>query len=217
MKNTIFSITFLILATTSILSQGKTDEKHFKWNFDFTGGPLIGGPNQDLKTALITSIYPHSLAVNNDFSRSLNVSRKINNYLSLDVCASNSLCYIHSTDYIWLKSKFKITTASLSFMASFKDVFFVGLGPAVYLISYSWTDEPGETDGSQRMGLLFKSTLKFPRKTRLYARLDFQYSCVGKMYNVPFSWPYGRSSIYMGSATVNMNNTYFGFGLGIRL
>jgi hypothetical protein len=217
MREKIFSIALLSLITTSLFSQKISDKKHFKWNFDFTGGPLIGGPNHDLKTALITSIYPHSLAANNDFSRSVNVSRKIDNYLSLDVCVSNNLCYIHSTDYIWLKSKFKIITASLSLMASFKDVFFVGLGPAVYLISYSWTDEPGEFDGSQQLGLLFKSTLKFPRKSRLYAKFDLQFRYIGEMENVPFSWLYGRSSIYTGSATVNMNNMYFGFGLGIRL
>jgi opacity protein-like surface antigen len=218
MKNIIFLISFLILTTASLFSQVNSNDKQFKWNIEFTGGQLIGGPNQDLKTAVIEEGYTSDLVLNNKLSWSVDANRRIISNLRFDLVMSTSQCNMNFKigNAEWLISKFRITTISPLLIYNFRDFIFIGGGPGIYLIRYLWYDYMGQDGNYHKLGLLLKSTLEFPRKTRFFAKVDFQYRYIGSINNVPFSWQGRHGEIYYQSDKIGMNNIYFGFGIGIR-
>jgi hypothetical protein len=216
MRIAISSLFLLVLSTLSALSQEESNKRSLKWNLDFTVGPIIGGPNHDFKNAVVDAISFSSISTKNHLVWSLDVSRKITNQLNLEIILShgqNNLIGPYSEI-----NYFKIYTLSSMVLYNFKDLFQIGAGPALYPISYLWYEYNLYGDENyKKIGALIESSLKFPRNTRFFIRIDTQLRIVGDINNVTF-WKMGPHIRYIYTANnIDCNNLYFGFGLGLRI
>ena len=213
MKKVILSVVLLLVSSSALFSQKKSNEKAFNWNFDFDFGRVIGGPNHDFRIALLNSGYWDNVSTRNQNAWLLDVSRKINNHLNVGLCLSKSKFNGNYSLY-----DFEITTLSSLIQYEIKDIFIIGGGPAFYPISYNWDNTMYGDSKYQKFGLLLKSSLKLPRKSRLYFSTDIQYRYVGKLKEVQFSW-LGQHDVRIVKIVnhLNLSNMFFGFGVGLRL
>jgi hypothetical protein len=216
MKKVIISLVLLLIYSSVLFPQKESNEKTFNWNLDFDLGRVIGGPNHDFSVAIINSgHFSNILSTRNQAAWSLDVSRKINNHLNVGLCLSKSK-FNGNVEYPLYE--FKITSLSLLIQYEFFDFFVIGGGPAFYPISYSWFNAQDGDYKYQTFGLLLKSSLKIPKKSRLYFSTDIQYRLVGKINDVQFSW-LGKMDVRRVQSVnhLDLSNMYFGFGVGIRL
>lgn len=215
MKKVIISVVLLLICNSALFPQKKSNEKTFQWNFDFKFGGVIGGPNHDFRVAIISSGYYSYLSTRNHTSWSLAASRKLNNHLNVELCLSKSK---FDGNYEYPLYDFKITNLSSLIQYELNDFFVIGGGPAFYPISYSWHNSMYGDYKYQKLGLLLKSSLKLPKKSRLYFSTDIQCRYVGKIKEVQFSW-LGQHDVRIVQSVnhLDLSNMYFGFGVGIRL
>jgi hypothetical protein len=222
LKMRIFAIKILLLFLCSapVLSQTGSDRKMIIWDINFTSGGVTGGPGNDMNNFLIDAGHNYSCHTVNRlpvvFSTYLSMTRNLRIGLNLSMFDQ----YL-KPEYFNTLCSFKSIAISPLISYNYRNLIFLEAGPALNSISYYHSTGSSLNDDVKFMnpGFTFKSALEFPRKTKLYIRMEMQYSYAGEI-DPRFSIE-NRYRQYMFTTlqadNLPMSYFYYGIGLGFRL
>jgi hypothetical protein len=108
------------------------------------------------------------------------------------------------------------TTASVMVILKMPGVLQIGLGPALMFTKIE--QEEMYREKKTRLGVLVQLTAQYPKQTRFFVNLNFQYRWMPKATFGPFKDTYhGNSLAQLNPFEANFSHTFLGFGFGIRL
>jgi hypothetical protein len=230
MKRIYILIILLALNGGLIFSQDISAKKFFKWNLSFTAGKYLGGPSHSLERAMIIAgfnaptlsmlthsyiIYPLTETTISPESWSMEVDRSINNNLVGGICFSGTEpteTFGHTEAGEYLDIIIKMKSISPVIMYNFKHCLLIGGGPALNYI-YSRTYVNNGFHAKSTIGLILKTSVSVPAKTRIFVKAEMQGRLAGKQKIGPID----INGAVFPESKIDMNYFYFGIGIGIRL
>jgi len=181
---------FLVLCTVIILGQKEPDDKRFNWDFNFSVGE---------------SFVRFSTLTSPELTGFFEFNRVIKNHLKIGFCSSTAR--FHSNTFYSLPYEYKVNIGEISpvIIYDINRFITIGGGPAYYFLGFSST--------FNKMGFIIKSTLKYPKTSRLFAQIDMQYRYAGKIDKIYDLYYHNSYSSY----NINTNHFYLGIGIGLRI
>ena len=221
MKNLLFSFCLLLSNTLQLLSQHSFDVRNITWDFNVSSGYFFGGPGNNLDLFLNDSGYNWELKTKNYLPIVLDINKTISHKLILGfdfVFFEQDLIWETNG---WSNTKFKTIIINPYLSYNFRDLVFFNAGPTINHVSFFHPTGTSLEDNESHLkaGFIFKNTIKFPQKTRLYLQFDVLYSYGGTISpyyhieNLTFQYTYKT----LQAKNLPINYFYIGTGLGIRL
>jgi hypothetical protein len=221
MKNLLFLFCLLLSNTVHLFSQNNFDARNISWDFNVSSGYFFGGPCNKLDIFLNNSGYNWELKTKNYLPILLDINKTISRKIIVGfdfVFFEQDLMW---EEYGWSNSNFKVTILNPYMSYNLKNVIFINAGPTINHVSFFHpTGTSLEDDESHlKAGFIFKNTIKFPPKTRLYLQFDVLYSYGGAISpeyhieNITHQYTY----VTLKAKNLPLNYFYVGTGLGIRL
>jgi hypothetical protein len=220
MRNLIIKILLLFFCTAPALSQTESYRKVTRWDVSFSTGGVIGGPGKDMNEFLINAGHDYKCNPENKLPLVFGIYRTINNKLRLGLNISKFDQELKlSSDYDLCSFKTLAISPLISY--NYRGFAFFEAGPAINAISYFHPTESSLTNDEKNLNLGFtlKSSLEFPKATRIHLRLEIQYSYGGKID--PYFSIESRTRQYIFTTiradNLPVNYFYYGIGIGLRL
>jgi hypothetical protein len=225
MRSLILTSIILIVFSADCFSQNNSSLRYTKWDFDLTTGGIIGGPCDPMLQKLLRN------GINNSYES------KTSNQLPVDFEANYAISKYFRLglninmlrqDLKWggceCADNFYFKTIAANFLISFnfRDFIFIGAGPALNSIMYYHQQIMSATDGKDffKPGLIIKSSVEFPKKTKVHFRFEVLYNYGAKIDPAYTIVGVGTSQTATRRIRLDdfpVNYFYAGIGLGFRL
>lgn len=209
---------------TSVIAQLSAQERirdsHFNWSFNLSSNLLLSGPSSSLKNIMLKSgLMNGPTSVKSRMPFRLEAARYINKNISVGINAGSS--FLVKTDTWGLnRANIDFTTNTISTIISYnyRNLLFLGSGPSYNFISIYIPSSVGYSRYF-KIGLGVLSSVEYPRKTKVFAKLNLLYNLIGKVDAGIIYLGQHSGSYYseVNARNLNMNYLQLSFGIGIRI
>ena len=192
MKKLSAILAILVLFQVILLAQEEAVNNRLNWDFNLSIGKSFVKPSTFFSPEL-TDIFEFT--------------RIINNHLKIGFCSS--MARFQGNKSFSLPYVYKVNIGEISpvILYDLNRIITIGGGPALYYLGFSST--------FNKIGFIIKSNLKYPKTSRLFAQIDFQYRYVGKIDKITY-YDYSHHSLFT-SYNINSSHFYVGIGIGLRI
>lgn len=205
-------------------SQKDSDFRVIKWDFSLTTGGIIGGPCNPMRENLLHYGIDNELDMKtkNYLPVVFEAGLGIKEYLRLSLNMNMLHQDMERIEYGIVEYHFNTIVINPLISFNYRNFIFIGVGPALNAISYSHPTFSSVTEGRDfiKPGLIVKSSLEFPKKTRAYLRIEMQYNYGATIDPVYTIVGVGISQTASRSVRLDdfpVNFFYAGIGVGFRL
>jgi hypothetical protein len=209
---------------TSLIPQLSAQEiigdKYFNWSFNISSNLLLSGPSSSLKNIMLKSgLMNGPTSIKSRMPFRFEAARYINNNISVGINVGSS--FLVKTD-TWSFNRanidFKTNTISTNILYNYRNFLFLGGGPSINFISIYIPSNLGYSRYC-KIGMGALASIEFPRKTKIYAKLNLQYNLVGRVDLGKIYLGQHRGSYYseINGNNLSMNYLQLSFGFGIRI
>lgn len=224
MRQFLTIVFILAVFNLSVSSQPEREIRITKWDFDIATGGIIGGPSQRMLTKLWHSGrgLDWDVQTKTTFPLVIGADRRINNFLRLNLSASLFQQNLVHNKYEYTEYNFKMATIGPSISYNYRDLLFIGAGPALVYTDYYHPTGSSIYDDETYLeaGFTAKTFVEFPRDSRIHLRGEIQYNyfrTINSMYTIVGVGPSQYATRLIRIKNLHLNYFYFGLGLGIRL
>ena len=223
MRQFLTIVFILAVFNLSVYSQPEKEIRTTKWDFDIATGGIIGGPSQRMLVKLWHSGQglDWDVQTKTTFPLVIGADRRINNFLRLNLSASLFQQNLVHSKYEYREYNFKMATFTPSISYNYRDLFFIGAGPALVFTDYYHSTASSMFDEGKYLeaGFSVKTFLEYPRRTRVNFRAEVQYNyfrTINSQYTIVGVGISQYASRAIPIYNLHLNYFYFGFGLGVR-